>query len=52
MKQTRFEWQGERELAEPIDVVLDPETTEELIVLMASAMIAVVRAVEEDAHER
>jgi len=52
VKQTRFEWQCERELAEPTDVVLDPETAEELVVLMASAMIAVVRAVEEDVNER
>jgi len=34
------------------EVVLDPETTAAAIVLLARALIAVVRAVEETDHER
>ena len=50
VKQHRFPWAapGER----PHEVVLDPETTEIVIALLARALIAVVREVEASADER
>jgi len=52
VKQMPFEWLDEDELAQPVEVVLDAETTEVVVTLMARAMIAAVRAVEEVADER
>jgi len=51
MKQITFEWV---EQAEPQagEVELEPETTEAVVVLMARALIVVVRAAEEDFDER
>ena len=52
MQQMRFEWLEETEAGEPLEVELDVETTEAVIVLMAQALIAVVRAAEEAPDER
>lgn len=51
MKQTHFEWVEPSEAEEPVRVVLSPETTDALIVLMARAMIAVVHAAAEEAAD-
>ena len=52
VKQHRFPWPVPGESRDPHEVVLDPETTEIAIALMARALIAVVRAVEETADDR
>jgi hypothetical protein len=52
VEQLRFEWVGPTEAREPNEVVLDPETTKAAIALMASALVAVVRAAEEPDDER
>ena len=55
MSQLRFGWAVPIEPISPTEntgVDLDEETTEALIVLMASVLIAVVRAAEEDADDR
>ena len=52
MKQTRFEWAEQGTAATPTEVTLDPETIETVIVLMAHALIAIVRATEEATDER
>jgi hypothetical protein len=50
VKQQRFPWAaGNRDRQE---IVLDPETTERVIALLARALVAVVRAGEETADER
>lgn len=45
--QYRFPWAAPGETHDPHEVVLDPETAAAAIALMARALIAVVRAVEE-----
>jgi hypothetical protein len=55
VKQIRFEWQEPGDAETPVQVVLEVETTETVIALMASALAAVVLAatqVEEAADER
>lgn len=47
-----FEWLNENEQVEPVEVVLDAGMTEALVSLMAQAMVAIVRAVEEAPDER
>ena len=51
VKQIPFQWAAPTAL-ERATVVVAPETTEALVVLMARAMIAVVRAAEEAADDR
>lgn len=51
MKQMRFEWVEQTE-PQTGEVVLEPETMEAVITLMARALIVVVRAAEEDCDER
>ena len=50
MKQLPFRWaeQAEQKEASGPELVLDAETTEAVVALMARALVAVVRAVEED----
>jgi hypothetical protein len=48
----RFQWEEPTDHAAPCDVVLDPETTEAVIALMAGVLTVVVRAAEEVADER
>jgi hypothetical protein len=50
MKQICVEW-GES-VDNPNEIDLDPETTESFVALMAQAMVAVVRAIEEVDDER
>ncbi|MGH2348391.1 MAG: hypothetical protein ACRDFT_02855 [bacterium] len=52
VKQRRFEWALPSETRDPNSVVMDPEATEVAIGLMARALIAVVRAVQEADDER
>lgn len=54
MKQIGFEWEELREelVDSPNQVDLDPETSESVVALMAQAMVAVVRAIEEVDDER
>lgn len=52
MKQQPFPWAAPGARCAAQEVVLDPETTAAAIVLLARALIAVVRAVEETDHER
>jgi hypothetical protein len=52
VEQLRLEWVGPTEAREPNEVVLDPETTKAAIALMASALVAVVRAAQEADDER
>ncbi len=52
MHQMRFEWAEQVHRTEPAEVELPRETIEVVIVLMARALIAVVRATEEAADER
>ena len=51
-KQRRFPWAARGETRNSTEVVLDPETTAAAIALMARALIAVVRAVEEADDDR
>ena len=51
VRQILFQWAVPTAL-ERSTVVMAPETTEALVVLMARAMIALVRAVKEAADER
>ena len=51
MKQIPFEWAEQTDPGEPGEVVLDPETTETVIELMARTLIAVVRLAEEEAND-
>ena len=52
MKQLRLQWAEPTELGAWDEVDLEPETTEAVIALMARALIAVVRAAQENADER
>jgi hypothetical protein len=55
MSQLRFGWAVSIEPISPTEntgVDLDEETTKAVVALMASALIAVVRAAEEDADDR
>jgi len=52
VKQYRFPWVVPGETRDPHEVVLDPETTEIVIAVMARALVAVVRAAEEVKDER
>ena len=52
MKQQPFPWAAPGARCAAQEVVLDPETPAAAIVLLARALIAVVRAVEETGHER
>ena len=52
MKQIPFQWAAPTALERGPVVVVAPERTEALVVLMARAMIAVVRAAKEAADER
>ena len=52
VKQHRFPWAAPGERRDPLEVALDPETTERAIALLARAVLAVVRAVEEATDER
>jgi hypothetical protein len=52
VKQHRFPWAVGREHHDRPEVVLDPETTESVIALLARALVAVVRAVEESPDDR
>ena len=52
MKQTRFEWTEQSTATTPPEVTLTPETVDLVIVLMAHALIAVVRATPELSDER
>jgi len=52
VQQLHFEWGAPSVSGEPQQVVLDPQTTELVVALIARAMIAVVGAVEEVDHER
>jgi hypothetical protein len=52
VEQRRFEWVQPSETRGPNGVVVDAETTEVAIELMARALISVVRAVEEAGDER
>ncbi len=51
-RQIPFQWAAPTALERGAMVVVAPETTEALVVLMARAMIAVVRAAKEAADER
>lgn len=50
-QQLRIEWVGANVAGESNDVALEPETIDAVVVLMARALMIVVRAVEEDADE-
>jgi hypothetical protein len=52
MRQQQFPWVAPRASRDAHEVVLDRETTEIAIALMARALIAVVRAVAEVDDER
>jgi hypothetical protein len=52
VEQTHFEWAEPIERSEPSEVVLEPETVEALIPMMARALIAVVRPAEEATDDR
>lgn len=52
VKQRRFPWAAPRETRDAPEVVLEPETTVAAIALLARALLAVVRAVEEAGDER
>ena len=52
MRQQQFPWGAPGASRDAHEVVLDRETTEMAIMLMARALIAVVRAVEETDDER
>jgi len=52
VKQRRFPWTAPGEARDADAVVLDAETTAAAIALLARALIAVVRAVEEVDDER
>lgn len=52
MEQMRLEWEEPTGQGDPIEVVLDPETTEAIVALMARALIIVVCAAEEATDER
>lgn len=52
MDQMPFAWAERKHPDEPSEIALEPERAEALVVLMARALIAVVRAAEEDADER
>ena len=55
MKQLRLEWQDADDAGKPNEVVLEAETKEAVIVLMARALLAVVQGVaqaEEVVNER
>ena len=51
-KQHRFPCAAPGERRDPLEVALDPETTERAIALLARAVLAVVRAVAEAPDER
>lgn len=50
MKQVTFEW-AEKKAEEVSEVAFDRETTTEILVLMARALVAVVRAAEEEVDD-
>lgn len=50
-KQHAFPWAGPGVRREATEVGLDPETTAAVMVLLARALIAVVRTIEETDHE-
>ena len=52
VKQHRFPWAARDDSRDRHEVVLDLETTERVIALLARAFLAVVREVEETADER
>jgi hypothetical protein len=52
VRQQGFPWAAPREGRDPLEVVLDAETTARAIALLAGAMRAVVRAVEEAPDDR
>jgi hypothetical protein len=52
VKQHRFPWAAPGERRDPLEVVLDAETTERAIALLVRAVLAVVRAVAEASDER
>lgn len=52
VEQLHFEWAGPSETRDPNQVVIDPETTAVAIALIARALLAVVRAVQEADDER
>jgi hypothetical protein len=52
VKQLHFEWAAPSVTGDPNQVVIDLETTEVVIALIARALIAVVRAVQEADDER
>jgi hypothetical protein len=52
MRQGEFPWAAPDERRDAPEVVLDPATTTAAIALLARALLAVVRAIEETDHER
>ena len=52
MTQIPFEWIEEAGSGEQTTVAMEPETAQTVIALMARALIAVVRSIEEAADER
>ena len=52
VKQQRFPWAARDDRRDRYEVVLDPETTATVIALLARALLAVVRAVEEAPDDR
>lgn len=52
MTQIPFEWIEEARCGEQSPVAVEPETAQSVITLMARALIAVVRSVQEAADER
>lgn len=52
MTQIRFEWIEEAGSGQQSTVAVEPETAQSVIALMARALIAVVRSVEEAVDER
>jgi hypothetical protein len=52
VKQHRFPWAVGRDHRDRPEVVLDPATSANVIALLARALVAVVRAVEEPADDR
>ena len=52
MRQQQFPWAAPHASRDAHEVVLDPATTAAAIALLARALIAVVRAVEETDDER
>jgi hypothetical protein len=51
-KQQQFPWAAPDGRPTATDVVLDPATTAAAIALLARALIAIIRAVQEIDHER